>query len=256
MEAAEYEKMYDSEEDNWWFQGRRELILDILKKINLDICKDRADILDVGCGTGINLKSFERFGDVVGIDFSIEALRFCKSRGVGPLASASADKLPFKNCSFDIVCALDVLEHIEDDVAALCEISRVLKDGGFLLITVPAFEFLWSNHDVALHHKRRYTKEIILSRLKSSGLSIMMCSYWNFFLFPLVAFIRLLRRNKAEEKSTDLENLPSYLNKILFYILKAERAIINKEFAFPMGVSIVCVCRNGRENEDDSREES
>lgn len=242
MQATEYDKMYQIEEDNWWYVGRRELLLEIVNQIKAKSEFKTLKILDVGCGTGLNLNYLERYGNVVGLDFSGEALEFAKLRGRIPLVRASADNLPIKNESINMLCAFDTLEHIDDDKAALREFYRVLNGDGYLILTVPAFRSLWSAHDIAVHHKRRYSKDELIESLLSSGFKIQRISYWNFLLFPLIYLVRLFRRNRVAKPSTDLRSTPFFINYILILILKFE-ALLLKGCQPPFGVSIVSVCK-------------
>lgn len=246
MDALEYDKMYRLEESNWWYAGRRDIVLKIADQIKNSgyLAEKPMRILDAGCGTGLNLKYLQSRGDSVGLDISEDALGFSRARGVRSLICASADKLPLMNKSFDLVLALDVIEHIEDDNSVIREFNRVLSPGGWLIITVPAFMSLWSEHDVAVHHKRRYALHELINILKSGGFRIEWASYWNFFLFMPVYGMRLLKRNSRSKpkKQTDLIELPCLINRILLGLLKIENCIIRK-VGFPIGVSIICVCK-------------
>lgn len=245
MKTDEYEKMYRFEEECWWYKSRRELIMDTVAGIkHLNECKT-LKILDVGCGTGLNLKFLERFGEVSGVDMSKDALGFSKSRKNVSLIRSHAEDLPFKHSSFDVVCALDLLEHIKDDVDAVKEFYRVLKSGGYLVLTVPAFMFLWSGHDVAAYHIRRYTKALLIKKLRLCRFSIERCTYWNFILFPAVALIRLINKGNRWTSGSDLRELPDLLNSVLLNSLRLENAAIRREINLPVGVSILCICRKG-----------
>jgi len=171
-------------------------------------------------------------------------LGFSRARGLRSLICASADKLPLMSKAFDLVLALDVIEHIEDDNSVIREFNRVLRPGGWLVVTVPAFVSLWSEHDVAVHHKRRYALHELIGILKSGGFMIEWASYWHFFLFMPVYGMRLLKRNsrRKPKKQTDLIELPYLINRFLLRLLKMENSIISK-VRFPIGVSIVCVCK-------------
>jgi len=243
MEAAEYEKMYHFEDGNWWYQGRRELLIDIIDGIKLKL--ECVKILDAGCGTGLNLKFLDRYGEVIGLDISEDALYFTKLRGNSSLICASVDKLPLKSDIFQMICALDVLEHIDNDESAMREFYRVLEPGGYLILTVPAFKFLWSRHDIAAHHKRRYNKVSLIQSLRSCEFSVDKSTYWNFFLFLPVTLVRLFRKDEKQEIRTDLQVLPVLLNKVLLYVLRLEKAVISRDIALPVGVSILCICRKG-----------
>jgi ubiquinone/menaquinone biosynthesis C-methylase UbiE len=201
-------------------------------------------ILDAGCGTGLNLKYLQTRGDSVGLDISEDALGFSRVRGSTSLVCGSADRLPIKSKVFDLVLALDVIEHIEDDNSAIREFYRVLRPGGWLVVTVPAFMSLWSEHDQAVHHKRRYAMSEILKNLQSGGFKIEYASYWNFLLFMPVFGIRLIKRFSRSEskKQTDLIELPPLINGFLLGLLRLENRII-RQFNLPIGISIICVCK-------------
>jgi SAM-dependent methyltransferase len=244
MDPSEYDKMYSLEEANWWYSGRRDLVLNTATRIDKVLLGKPLRILDVGCGTGINLKYLQDLGDAYGLDISKDALKFSRSRGLPSLICGSADKLPFKDGRFDLVLALDVIEHIDEDIFAVRELCRVLKPGGHLIITVPAFQFLWSGHDQAVHHKRRYTRSELIDILGLGGFENEKATYWNFFLFLPVVAIRMLKRfqRSGDETQTDLAELPSPLNMLLLELLHIENRIL-KRFDLPFGVSVMCVCR-------------
>lgn len=189
MQRYLYADLYNLEETHWWHKAKRELVSYFLEKYLL---KKNNEILDVGCGTGKNIESFSKFGIVWGIDSSYDAINFCKKRGLKNTVKGSIEKIPFKNMSFECVTALDVLEHVNDSLS-LKEIHRVLKKGGFLIATVPAFPLLWSRWDEVLHHKRRYTKNTLTSVLERNGFIIKKISYCYSFLFLPSLIIRVLK---------------------------------------------------------------
>ncbi len=235
MEIEEYNKMYKFEEHCWWWVGRRAIIKHLLYILKLD----SINILDVGCGTGANLNFLQKYGDILGVDFSKEAKKFCKMRGY-KIVQANAEKLPLKENTFDLITALDLLEHLDDNMA-ISEFYRVLKPDGYLILTVPAFTFLWSKHDEALHHKRRYNKNQLKNVLKSNGFTIKKLSYWNFFLFLPIAIIRLIKRNmKNKTITSDVKEIPKIINDFLIFILKIESYLIS-HINLPIGISLVCV---------------
>lgn len=247
MQNEIYERIYNSERDNWWYRGRRELVKYMVSRVKRRSEKEILDILDFGCGTGLNSLSLDQFGDVYGFDISEEALKYSKARGRAKILRAEAESLPFKSNSFDVVCALDVLEHIEDDIHAICEIHRVLKPGGFLILTVPAFMFLWSPHDEAVNHKRRYNAKLINQKINSVGFSTELCTHWNFCIFPAVAVVRPLRRilcrNRGGKGDYDLLDLPSSLNRVFLSILRLENTAIKMGLRLPFGVTVVSVSK-------------
>lgn len=245
MEIAEYEKMYKFEEKYWWWVGKRKIVKSILDRLDLNF----VNILDTGCGTGFNLNYLKDYGNVIGLDFSKDALNFCKMRENKNLIQADAEKLPFKADTLNLITTLDLLEHLDDD-KALKEFYIVLKPNGYLIVTVPAFEFLLSKHDEALHHNRRYNNSQLRDILESNGFIIEKISYWNFFLFLPIVAVRLIKRSmKSEEIETDVKELPNIVNRFLKSVLSIEDQIISHGVNLPFGVSIVCVCKKKGENE-------
>ena len=236
MNEEEYERMFVLEDFYWWFRGRRKIVLSALKGIKAE------KILDVGCGTGGNLNLFNGF--VVGLDISLQALKLAKKRKPNAiLCQGEAENLPFHNESFDLVLALDLLEHLQDDVKGLREMYRVLKKGGNVLITVPAYKFLWSEHDEALHHFRRYSKSEIKVKMEEVGFTITFLSFAIVLPFFPIALFRLLQRlaRRTETKpKTSLIILPPLLNELLYRILLGEAKLIERGISFPFGVSIIC----------------
>ena len=157
MQPHTYPILYEVEEKHWWFVGRRRIVASFVAEICRKMGRHPTRILDVGCGTGANLEMLSQFGDAEGVDVSQEALAFCRARGLERIRHGEAERLPYEDESFDLVTALDVVEHLDDDVAGLCEMRRVLRPGGHALLFVPAFMFLWGVQDDVSHHRRRYT---------------------------------------------------------------------------------------------------
>jgi len=240
MESAEYKRMRAFEEFYWWHVGRRNIVERILRRI----LGKQASILEIGCGTGGNLKLLGKFGQVTGLDPSKEALDFCRSQGFSNVVEGSAEDSKLPSESFDVLVALDVLEHIEDDARAFRECFRLLRDDGYLLITVPAFPFLWSEHDEALHHKRRYRRVEIKQKMEAAGFEITRLSYLIMFPFPLIVVYRFLRRwmRGDKQKRTSYVLLPGWLNRLLIVALQCE-GILLSYMNLPFGTSIICVAQ-------------
>lgn len=202
------------------------------------------DILDVGCGTGINLGFLARFGRVYGVDVSPEAVRYCHTRGFDDVREGRAENLTLADKSFDMVVAIELLEHIRDDVGTLREFSRVLRDNGFLFLTVPAYQFLWTEHDEALEHVRRYTLSDLKRKLETLGFVIEKGSYMVTFTSPLFLY-RILKkvfaRKNAQPKASYV-TLPRFLNDLLVLPFFLEAKILDYT-GLPFGISIICVAR-------------
>lgn len=237
--TSEIEKMARLEDRYWWFVGRRFIVLSLIQRF----WKPQANpalILDLGCGTGGSFSLLRNWGTVVGLDTSSVALSFALKRGMKHLVLSDAQFPPFDENSFDLVAVLDVLEHLDDDCQALREIWRVLKPKGAVVFTVPAFMSLWSVHDIALDHKRRYLYHEIHDKVVQAGFKLLHLSYAICPLLPAVFVFRkvqnLLMRNK--EPATALIELPEPLNRFLIALLKLEAALL-PFVRLPFGVSLV-----------------
>lgn len=225
---------------HWWFVVRRKLLKSLLSSLDLN---RNCITLDIGCGTGSNFKILRALGfNVIGLDQSIYALSLIKKKINFLLINGDLNKLPTQSNSTGIIIAMDILEHLEDDSNGIKEICRTLKKGGILILTVPAFGFLWGIQDVVTGHKRRYSKREILKKLKQEGFEILRSSYFNFFLFFPIFFARrvihLLGLRVASENEI---NFP-LINFFLRIIFSLEPYIL-RYFSFPFGVSIFCIAR-------------
>jgi SAM-dependent methyltransferase len=241
MEQYTYAIMNRVEDSHWWFVGRRAILESFLERIvqspKSEVQSPR--ILDVGCGTGANLEMLANFGEAEGVDVSDDALEFCKAKGL-KAHKGLAEKLPFENESFEVVTALDVVEHLDDDIAGLKEMHRVLKKGGKSLIFVPAFMWLWGVQDDISNHRIRYTRKEIVERLEKAGFEIERATYANITFFaPILAGRTLMKFTGVKPESENNINI-SALNGFFGKIFSAERFWLN-QFNFPFGVSIVIV---------------
>ena len=194
MQQHAYQVMYEIEDAHWWYRGRRRIIAGLLEEICREFNDARPRILDVGCGTGANLQLLEKFGDVEGIDVSEEALAFCRERGHTNVRHGAAEQLPFDDGSFDIVTALDVVEHLDDDLASLKEMRRVVKPGGRVVLFVPAFMFLWGIQDEVSNHRRRYKLSELTRVVREAGFSIERATYANIIFFAPILLVRTVMR--------------------------------------------------------------
>lgn len=241
MEKKHYDILYETEIGNWWYRVRRKIIHDIIKK-QYPSQKQNLTILDIGCGTGALLKEIGVYGECHGLDFSQKAVDFCKKRGISNVGVGDVVKISYPNNTFDIVLALDIIEHVEDDQKAISEIHRVLKPGGIAIVTAPAFMFLWGITDKISHHYRRYILSELQSKINKQGFSVVRASYFNTFLFFPVALVRLIVRLLHIPMRTENGTGKGALNFIFFIIFYAE-SILFKYINFPFGVSVVTICR-------------
>ena len=243
MEQHTYAIMNRVEDSHWWFVGRRAILESFLETI-VKSQKSKVQspkILDVGCGTGANLEMLAKFGQVEGVDISDDALEFCRAKGL-KAHKGLVEKLPFADESFDVATALDVVEHLDDDIAGLKEMHRILKKGGKTLIFVPAFMWLWGVQDDISNHRIRYTKKQIVERLKKAGFEIERATYanWTFFA-PILGGRTLMKITGIKPESENNINI-SALNGIFGKIFSAEKHWL-KRADFPFGVSIVVVAK-------------
>ena len=242
MQQHTYSIMYQVEERHWWFVGRRRILKSFVARIAAALGKERPQILDIGCGTGANLEMLAEFGEAQGVDVSVEALAFCRTRGLDRVRQSDAEKLPYENDSFDLVTALDVVEHLDDDLAGLKEMRRVLRPDGRALLFVPAFMFLWGVQDDVSHHRRRYTLAEIKRVLRSAGFEVERATYANVTFFVPILLSRLLMRLTGFRPASENNLTISALNGVLGKLFGAEAAWL-RHLNFPFGVSIVCVAR-------------
>lgn len=190
MRKIVYDLVHKQEETHWWYRIRRKIVFDLIKKFF--VTDSNKTILDIGCGTGFLLKEFQNFERVYGIDCAQEALDYCRKRGLENVKKGNISDVPFNDNQFDIVLALDVLEHVENDDKALREMNRVLKRGGIGIIFVPAFQSLWGISDELGLHIRRYRRGALADKIQRENFRILKASYFNMFLFLPAALFRKL----------------------------------------------------------------
>ena len=236
MKKEEYQRIFEQEENYWWYLGMRkisEVLLDSVTK------SSSLKILDAGCGTGGMMLFLKKFGDVSGIDISPEALKYCQKRGLKQTKKSSIEKILLNDEKFDLVTSFDVLYHqwVKNDLLVLREFYRVLKPGGYLLLRVPAYNWLRGKHDEVIKTRHRYTKNELVQKVKLSGFKILRSSYANTILFPIAFFKRSSERFLPESKTSDIKPLPKIINNLLTRILYLEAIIITK-FSFPFGLSL------------------
>ena len=268
MQQHTYAIMDRVEDTHWWFVGRRAILETFLRSVVQNVTPpsrrlsgqspaddvtagrrpdSRQDagvtirILDVGCGTGANLEMLSQFGLAEGVDVSDEALEFCRKKGL-TVQEGLAETLPYPDETFDITTALDVVEHLDDDIVGLKEMHRVTKTGGYSLIFVPAFMWLWGVQDDISHHRIRYTRKQIVERLEKAGFTVERATYANFTFFVPVLGGRVFMRATGIKPASENNINISALNGAFGKVFSAERFWL-KNLNFPFGVSIVIVAR-------------
>jgi SAM-dependent methyltransferase len=233
---------HQAEDQHWWYRGRRTVLDVVIARLGLP---QRARILDAGCGSGRNMVELARRGTVTGIELSETSVALARQRDVGEVVAGSVLEMPFAEDSFDLAVSLDVIEHLEDDLGALRELRRTVAPGGSLLVTVPAYQWLWSGHDEINHHHRRYTRRSLQRVAEQAGWRQTRTTYFNSLLLPVAIVLRVLDRvsTKTTESSLDLWVPPEPLNWLLERPLALEAALIKRGGRIPAGLSLLAVFR-------------
>jgi len=246
VEASLYDDWYRLETHHWWFVARGSIFLRLLAQ-QLDGRPRR--ILDVGCGTGNNALRLGRFGRVVGLDPSSAALSYCRIRldGRAGLSAGTMARLPFADGSFDVVTAFDVLEHDGDPESCIREVRRVLKPGGLFFASVPAYRFMWGDHDRVAHHFKRYQRGEVSRLLAGAGFQVVRLTYLNAILFPIALVFRQLKNLIGslvphEPRSDFAGTSPPLVNGLLRWIFEAEGPLV-EHVDLPFGLTIACLAR-------------
>ena len=238
MDRIVYDRMAAHDSTHWWYRARRDILADYLARYGA-VPKD-AKILEIGCGTGHNLPMLGAFGEVDAIEIDPAAREIASARLGKPVGASPLPELTgVEPGSYDLIAVLDVVEHIEDDVAALKAMASVLKPGGKILITVPAHQWMWSAHDVVNHHKRRYSKGTLLAALEKAGLKWRKPRWFNSLLFPVAVAARFAGKLMGKDDSDDSPP-PAALNKAFETIFGLERHLLGR-LPMPPGLSIIVI---------------
>jgi SAM-dependent methyltransferase len=241
-----YAEYYEIEDRHWWFIGRRRIFLALLDR-HLGPGNGSRRVLDIGCGTGAMLGYLSRYGEAEGVDADPEAVRFCRERGVERVRLVEPGPLPHEPGTFDLVTALDVIEHVNDDTGLLCEMARVLRSGGTVLVSVPAYRWMWGPQDEIARHKRRYVAGELRECVAGAGLGLRRLSYFNTLLFPAIAAVRVLRpyRPGSSDLRSDFElTAPGRINDLLARAFSLEARVVPR-VSLPFGVSILALATKG-----------
>lgn len=248
MDKNYYKEYYYLEREHWWFRARGKILLRHLKQVFQGQTNIR--ILNIGAATGRSSELLMQLGDVTSVEYDKDCYEFSRDVVKIPIVQGSILDLAFSDDTFDLVCAFDVIEHVEDDALAVSEMRRVCKPGGVMCVTVPAFMFLWSEHDVVNHHFRRYTSSILRGLFLGKDEPIFH-TFFNFWLFFPIAIFRLLtkvlplkKKQKVEETSSDFSvGKSDFLNRFLYGIFKSENMFIKRFIKLPVGVSLLSTWR-------------
>lgn len=249
MEATAYRQFLELEETHWWFRGRRTVYFGLLEHHFQEAPPAR--VLDCGAGMGGFLQGLAKIGQrVFATDIDLDSVRHCAERGCAESVVSNGYALPYADASFDLVCMFDTIEHIPDDHRAMAEVVRVLKPGGFVFVSVPAYQFLYANNDRVAQHYRRYTRGGLRRLFEGAGLSVERNTHTNVFLFPLilpaVLGIKALEAVMSKEADPDHTNLtwpiPGFVHAFLHGVFAAELPL-SKRFDWPAGHSIAALAK-------------
>lgn len=235
--------MLEVDEHHWWYRGRRRILHAELERLPLPA---GAQVLDAGCGSGRTLQELERYGEVRGIELSEEAAEVARQRGHGEVLIGRIEELPYADHSFDLITCLDVIEHTPDDRVTLTELRRVTVPRGWLLVTVPAYQALWSGHDEANHHFRRYSRRTLRAAALQAGWEVERMTSFNSLLLPPAAAVRLAQQRRPSNggETTDLHLGPPWLNGALEAPLRLEARWLGRGRSLAAGLSLMAVLRN------------
>jgi SAM-dependent methyltransferase len=239
VDQREFETMLALDERHWWYRGRRRMLAALLEATQIP---PQARVLDAGCGSGRTLDELARYGSAHGIELNPLGLAAARRRG-HEVAQAPVETIPFDDASFDLVTCLDVIEHTDDDVAALRELRRVARAGSPLVVSVPAHPRLWSYHDVVNGHRRRYTRRTLRAAVEAGGWRVERMTGFNVAYLAPAALVRIARRGEAQSGDSELELTPSTLDPLLELPLRLEAALVRSGIDLPTGLSLVAVLR-------------
>ncbi len=246
MDARIYKEWDELERWHWWFIGRKRIFESVINEVFHG--ESPRFICDIGCGAGAMMPVLSKHGNVWGIESSSIAIETCLRRGLRNVILAESEELPFRNSSLDALALFDVIEHIDDDDKVLRECQRVCRKNATIIVSVPAYQFLMSPNDIVADHKRRYSRRVLVAKLRRSGFRTTKATYYNTFLFPLIcafimtrkAFWRLSGATVTKEVKGNISyKVPEAINALLLAILTLESKMIRK-LSFPFGHSLVC----------------
>jgi SAM-dependent methyltransferase len=243
MDERLMQAMLEVDEHHWWYRGRRKIVRAELDRLPL---RAGARVLDAGCGSGRTLQELTGYGEVSGIELDPDAAAVAASKGYGEVQVGRLEELPWEDATFELITCLDVIEHTPDDRATLMELRRVARPGGWLLVTVPAYQALWSLHDAANHHYRRYGRRALRQAAVETGWRIHRVTSFNSILLPPAAAVRLAQRRRQPDSdyTPQLGLGPAWLNEVLERPLRLEARWLARGGTLPAGLSLLAVLEN------------
>lgn len=239
MEVKYYQVQYQYEQTHWWYLGRRSVIARVLQRF---ANRPAQDVLEIGCGSGGNLPLLSTHAaSVTAVEMEPIAVEEAQSRGIAQIVQGKlGDKLAVFERQYDLIAMFDVLEHIEDDDKALQQIRTLLKPGGRLVVAVPTYEYLWTEHDEIAHHYRRYSRARLLRLFRGHGYRVHYCSYFNTLLFPFACAAMLVARLLSRSPEAAMRQPSGWVNRLLTKIFSMEAALV-PHIALPFGLSLILV---------------
>lgn len=244
-----YEEMFRIEDTHWWYVSKQRIVLDLIERYAKSNDRDGGssnaplNIADLGCGCGAMLSRLRDEHNVVGVDPSPHAIEFSARRGITVQQGSFPDQIPLPRDAYDAVLLLDVIEHLQDDYAGVKTAAALLKMGGVAIITVPAYQWLWSDWDELHHHFRRYNRPMLRKVLDAANLKVELLSYANSTLFPLAAAARVVHKmRKSKIESADMKVPPTPVNATFRSLYSFERHFLGR-LPLPFGLSVVAVAR-------------
>jgi len=242
LDEKAFRDMAETQSQHWWFRARREILKDQIRRLKM---RAGATILEIGTGTGGNLKMLAAQGQLTAVEKNKFAREYAsRQSGQTVLEGWLPENLPMQDTRYDLICLFDVLEHIEEDQSSLATLQSRLNTDGKLLITVPAYQWLFGHHDRILHHYRRYNLEGLRRLLASCGYQIDRASYFNTLLFPLIALVRLLESLSGSKRGVGDQTPKAPLNSLLYQIFRLELYLL-RQLQLPFGTSII-ICASIR----------
>ncbi|MDX6650496.1 MAG: hypothetical protein QOJ97_2447 [Solirubrobacteraceae bacterium] len=251
MQTDEFAALVDYDEHHWWYVGRRRVLHAVLEKLDFP---DGAEVLDAGCGSGRTMDDLRAYGSVRGFDLNPLGVEHARGRGHADVQAARVEETPYEDRAFDLVTCLDVIEHTPDDVRSLRELKRIVRPGGWLVVTVPAYQLLWSSHDVANEHYRRYRRPQLRRAAQAAGWEVRDWTYFNSLLFLPGAVVRIGERLRPAGKRRGRPNValtPRSLDGVLEWPMRMEAALIRRGLRLPVGMSLLMVLRRPGDGDPD-----